>query len=172
VGPSAFPLESEASVKRFTVFALFLSAVGCGDDGSGPDETEVTFPTIDQQVMDEFCVRGTAIPPTSKSGTITVDDCSFGEDDGYYDFYRIRVQSSGEVTFTVSSVFDSWLDLVRIGDPNDPMNTATFLAQDDDSAGDLDAELTYNLLTNTEYWVAVSGFDDSETGTYTLAISQ
>jgi hypothetical protein len=172
VGRSAHSYHVEAQVKRFTLLALLASVLACGDNGSGPEEDEVSFPTIDQQVIDEFCIRGTAIPPASKSGTITVGDCSFGEDDGYYDFYRIRVESDGEVTFAINSDFDSWLDLIRVGDPNDPENTSAFLASDDDSAGNLDAALTYNLLTNTEYWVGVSGFDDSETGSYTLNITR
>jgi hypothetical protein len=159
-------------VKRLTLLALLSSAIACGDSGSGPDEFEVTFPTIDQQLIDEFCIRGTAVPPTSKSGNISVDDCNYGGDEGYYDFYRVRVQASGEVTFTVNSVFDSWLDLIRIGSLTDPVNTSTLLASDDDSAGDLDAELTYTLLVATEYWLAVSGLDDSETGSYTVTISQ
>ena len=153
-------------MKRLFLPGMILTLLACGDDnGTGPSN-EVSFPTIAPTYLSSVCIRGTAVPTTSKSGSITDDDCDSGGVVGYFETYRVRVASSGNVTFTVSSTFDSVLALARIGDTSDPVNTMVELAGDDDSAGNLDAELTYMLQPNTEYWVLVAGYDYSETGSY------
>jgi hypothetical protein len=159
-----------SSVKALFCVAVFGVLACGGDNGTGPnDETGVTFPAIDPALAALVCIRGQAVPPTSKTGTITDDDCHTTiVDDGYWETWRVRVPSATSVTFTVDSGFDSWLELARVGDVNDPVNTLTFLAQDDDSGPGLDAMLTHSLQANTEYIISVSGYDDSETGSYTL----
>jgi hypothetical protein len=76
------------------------------------------------------------------------------------------------VTFTVSSAFDSFLVLIRIDDLSDIPGSAVLLASDDDSAGNLDAQLSYTLEPDTEYLILISGLDDTETGSYSLAITR
>lgn len=155
----------------FAALTLPLILVGCGDS-TGPG-VDVDFPAIAPADLAQYCIRGQAAPPTTRSGSITVTDCQGGGDpfygqSGYYDALHVRVANTAAVTFTVDSNFDSWLDLLRVGDVSDIANTLTALASDDDAAPGLDAEITQVLSPDTDYFLRVSGFDDSETGSYTV----
>ncbi|HJS41950.1 MAG TPA: hypothetical protein VJ755_00635 [Gemmatimonadales bacterium] len=83
----------------------------------------------------------------------------------------MRVASSTAVTFTMTSDFDSYLALVRIDDVNDPQGSDVLLAEDDDSAGNLDARLSFTLEPDTEYFIFVTAIDVTETGNYSLAMT-
>jgi hypothetical protein len=150
-----------------------VAGIACGEDNiTNGDTDQVTFPTIDPNIIALFCIRGTAVPPRSVSGSVSPDDCHSGEvDDGYWETWRVRVASTASVTFTVSSQFDSWLTLIRVDDLNDIVNSTYILDEDDDSAGNFQAQIVYTLQPNTEYIVSVSGYDDSEGGSYTLQMS-
>ncbi|NJD09255.1 MAG: hypothetical protein FIB01_02045 [Gemmatimonadetes bacterium] len=156
--------------RRILTGAVILAVAACGkDDGTGPAD-EVSFPALAAATTSLFCIRGTAIPPSSRTGTITQDDCDDGA--SFFDTWRVRVKSSGSVTFTVSSQFDSYLVLRRIDSLSDPAFSSVLLAYDNDSADGQDAQLTYSLQPDTEYWIAVSGYDYTGTGPYSLNISQ
>ncbi|HEV8509649.1 MAG TPA: hypothetical protein VGQ48_04260 [Gemmatimonadales bacterium] len=151
---------------------LFLIATfACGGDKStGPGG--VSFPSIPQATLNQYCIRGQAVPPQTKSGSIATSDCHDAAGSPYYEIYRVRVGSSDTVTFRVSSSFDSYLYLIRIDNLSDIEGSAVLLASDDDSAGNLDAMLSYTLQPNTEYFILISGLDDTETGSYSLAITR
>jgi len=134
--------------------------------GSGP-----VFPAIAQSVVDAVCIRGESVPTTSESGSVTSADCLSSFGDGYFEAWRVRVGSNANVTFDVSSNFDSLLEVYRVDDPNDYLNSAVLIAEDDDSKPDLNARLTTPLVTNTEYLVLIGGFDDFEQGPYTLSMT-
>lgn len=153
------------------VAATTIAALACGDDG-GTEPGGVTFPNVPQATLDAYCIRGQGIPPATVSGAITTSDCHDAPGDGYYEGFRVRVGSSGAVTFAVASSFDSWLELFRIDDLNNIEGSAVLLAEDDDSGGNLQARLTFTLQPNTEYVIFVSGFDDFETGPYSLAMTR
>ncbi|HET7040050.1 MAG TPA: hypothetical protein VFH97_09180 [Gemmatimonadales bacterium] len=145
---------------------LALSAVlwACSDNGPGD---EIVFPTIDADILLEFCIRG-EVPvtaTTSRSGSVSTSDCTAGFDDGYWEGWRVRVAEAGSYTIEVSSDFDSWLTVWRLNDVNNVDDaTVDLLGEDDDSAGNLDAMLTVSLQPNTEYVVFVSGYDQSQVG--------
>jgi hypothetical protein len=82
------------------------------------------------------------------------------------------VASSTAVTFTMSSGFDSYLYLARIDDLNDIQGSAVLLAQDDDSAGNLDALISHTLEPNIEYFIFITAVDDTQAGSYSLAITR
>ena len=159
--------------RSLTLLAASIAlALSCGDD-NGTGSGNVTFPTIPPSTLSAYCIRGQAIPPETVSGGISTGDCHTAiTNDGYFEGFRVRVGSSGAVTFTVTSNFDSWLELIRIDNLNDVAGSAVLLDDDDDSGVGFDALLTFTLQPNTEYVIFVSGYDDSETGTYSLAITR
>lgn len=156
------------TLKPLCLAGLALTLAACGDDATGPSD----FPTIDAATLAQFCVRGTISPSQNVTGSISSSDCHNDiQDDGFFETWRVRVGSEAEVTFEVESNFDSFLELFRIGNLNDVEGSSVFLTEDDDSAGgiaDLDARLTWTLQANTEYAIVVSGWDDSELGSYQL----
>ena len=129
-----------------------------------------TFPPVDPELLEGFCIRGSHVPPARVSGNISESDSCHAniEDDGYFEGWRVRVASSTTITFAVSSVFDSWLELVRIDNLDDPINSVVALAEDDNSAGNLQARLSAELEPNTEYLIVVSGYNDVAQGQYVL----
>lgn len=162
-----------APARRALVAALTLPLilVGCGD-ATGPG-VDVDFPAIAPADLAQYCIRGQAVPPVTRSGSVTVTDCQGGGDpfygqSGYYDAFHVRVANTAAVTFTVDSDFDSWLDLLLVGDVSDIASTLTLLDSDDDTAPGLDAEITHVLSPDTDYFLRVSGLDDTETGSYTV----
>ena len=118
-----------------------------------------------------------------RTGNINNTDCDTSQSEGVFSVrigalaggqfegWRIRVEETTTVTITTSANFDTTLDIYRIPDLTDP-SSASFLSFDDDSGPGSDAELQSTLSPNTEYWIFVSGFDESETGLYTLTVSQ
>jgi hypothetical protein len=84
--------------------------------------------------------------------------------------YVVRVNRQRSVTFTVSSQFDSFLSLLRLNSFTNTTADWSFVAEDDDGTGGLDARLTVTLQPNVDYLLAISGFDYNETGPYTIRI--
>lgn len=148
---------------------LFLLATVACSDSSGPGGP--TFPTIPAAIVTQFCIRAQVVPPQTRSGSLATTDCQDGAGSPYYEIYRVRVASSTAVTFTMTSDFDSYLALVRIDDVNDPQGSDVLLAEDDDSAGNLDARLSFTLEPDTEYFIFVTSIDVSEVGNYSLAMT-
>lgn len=157
---------------KLTLFAALLAPLAaCGGDSTGPDS--VSFPTISQSTLDANCIRGTAAPPASVSGSISNADCPVsgtlvGAVDGFWEGWRVRVNSATTVTFAVTSSFDSFLDLFVINVSSPALNNLRIF--DDDSGAGLDALFTFTLQPDTEYWIMVSGFDATDTGSFTLAM--
>jgi hypothetical protein len=160
-------------VMRKLLWAAALAAiVACSKDSTGP--AGVTFPTLDAQLVTLLCIRGDKTVGQTATGSIASTDCD-GADlssswTAYYDGWRVRVASNRNVTFQTSTSFDSYLTVVRIDSWSGTSLSATVLGTDDDSAGNLDARLTVALEAGKDYIVAVSGFDYTEVGTYTLTI--
>lgn len=155
-----------SSLTRTVSLAAALAVAGsaCGGDS-------VTFPDVNSSVLSQFCIRGQAAVPgdASQSGSVSSADCNDGGNDGYYEGWHVRAAEVRSVTFEIMSDFDSWLEVYRVLDVNDPANTSTLIAQDDDSGEGLDARLTVSLQPDTDYVVFVSGYDDSEVGNYSLS---
>ena len=148
---------------------LFLLATVACSDSSGPGGP--SFPSIPAAVLTALCIRGQAVPPQTKTGSIATTDCQDAAGTPYYEIYRVRVASNTTVTFTMTSDFDSFLYLLRIDDLNDPQASAVLLAEDDDSAGNLDARISFALEPNIEYFIFITAISDAETGNYSLAMT-
>ena len=166
--------------KLFAV-ALTLLAASCSgatevcsandplcDAGTG---TGPTFPTIAQSVLDQLCIRGEAVPNTSKTGSLTSADCPSAILLGYFEAWRVRVPSNASVTFQVTSNFDSLLEVYRVDSLADVATSAVLIAENDDFGSGIDARLTTLLAPNTEYLVLVLGWDEFEQGSYTLSVT-
>ena len=92
---------------------------------------------------------------------------------GYYEIYRVRGESRESVTFEADSEFDNWLTLLRLVsyDPDTQEVVVQYLAENDDRTDeDLNALITYTLLSGVDYFISISGYDYLEKGPYTLQI--
>jgi hypothetical protein len=162
------------TVNRLALVATLAVSVACGDDDpAGPGS--VTFPDWPATIVTGFCVRGTAVVGDTKSGTVSDTDCDVADIDptleGYFEIWRIRVASARDVTFDANSVFDNVLSVIRVNAVTATSVDAEDVGSNDDrSATDFNALVTVRLQPNVDYAVAISGFDYTDTGSYTLAI--
>ena len=155
--------------------ALVVVGLGCGKDSSGPGSGGLDYPNLSQALVTQYCVRGNATVGDTKSGDVVASDCDAADvrpgATGYYEVYIVKVASAANVTFDVSSNLDSYLTLLRLDSYTASSASLTILDENDDrSSGNLDALLTYALEPNTNYVIAVGGYDYGATGTYSLAI--
>ena len=152
--------------RTLTLAATAALLSGCGDS--------ITFPDVNSAVLAEFCIQG-EIPvsgSTSRSGNVSSADCHTGiQNDGYFEGWHVRAGEVKTVTMEVASNFDSYLEVYRLVDVNDPAAGATLIGEDDDSGDDLNARVSVTLSPDTDYVVFVSGFSDAHTGPYTLDIN-
>lgn len=157
-----------------SAFALAMAGVGCGKDSTAPNDG-IVFDTWDAAVNSTFCVQGTSLVGTSKSGSITANDCDSADidptDEGYFEVWRIRVARSQVVTFDASSGFDNYLSVWRVNSVSATSVNVSLMAENDDrSASNVNALVSVQLEPSVEYVVAVAGYDYSQTGAYTLQI--
>jgi hypothetical protein len=152
---------------------LVVAGAGCKDNNNGNNNPVgpggVSFPDLPSAVLSEFCYRGNALVGQTKSGTLSSSDCDAG--DSYYEIWRVRVASATSVTFDLNSVFDNWLTIVRLDGYTSSSADFSIIGENDDrSNNNLNAMLTVTLQPGIDYFVSVSGYDYSETGSYTLQI--
>ncbi len=161
-------------LNRLALAAAVALGLACGDDDpTGP--AAVTFPDWPAPAISALCVRGTALVGDTKSGTISISDCDGADVNpdvtGYFETWRIRVASAGDVTFDASSSFDNFLTVLRVNSVSASGGNATIIADNDNrSETDLNALVTLRLEPNVDYVVGISGFDEAATGAYTLVI--
>jgi hypothetical protein len=162
-----------AVMRRILASASLAALLACGKNATGPS-ISVDFPPLDSLLISALCIRGDRTVGQNATGAIATSDCNAATVDttfgGYFEIWRVRVDSARSVTFRISSQFDSYLTVVRLDSWDQPTHTYTYtlLGRDDDSAGNLDALLTVILEPARDYFVAVAGFDHAELGTYTL----
>lgn len=162
--------------------ATLLSA--CGTSSTGPGEAP-EFPTLPAQLLADWCVRGTLSVGTNGSEVLSETDCGtadtgeldvlvgFPGHSARFETWRLRVTQQTNLRIAVSSNFDSFLDLYRIPDPTDPTGAANVASNDDIEPGaNTDARLIVTVSPNFEYWIMVSGYDESELGAYTLTVGR
>jgi hypothetical protein len=163
-----------STLASLALVATTAVALGCGDDDpTGPGS--VTFPDWPSSLETPFCIRGTAVVGDTKAGAIADTDCDAADidpgADGFFEVWRVRVGSSRDVTFDASSTFDNYLTVVRVNSLTATNLNVTVIGENDDrSQADLNALVTVRLEPNVDYVVVIAGFDDTETGPYTLAI--
>jgi hypothetical protein len=156
------------TAKAFLSVLFGAAGMSCGSDG-------LTFPELPSALLAEFCVRGTASAGQTVSGSVTDSDCDSADVDpnneGYYELWRVRVGSSGSVTFDADSPFDNYLTVLRLDSYTQTTADLTIVGENDDRAsGNLNALVTVTLQPDTDYFVAIAGYDYSETGSYTVDI--
>ena len=167
-------MHTTRMLDRLALAAAVTLGVACGDDDpTAPDA--VTFPDWPAPAISALCVRGTALVGDTKSGTISVTDCDGADVNpdvtGYFETWRVRVASTRDVTFDVSSSFDNFLTVLRVNAVTASGGSATIIADNDNrSQTDLNALVTVHLEPNVDYVVGISGVDEAATGAYTLVI--
>ena len=146
--------------------ALLVVLAACSKDSTGPS---VTFPPLPSDLLAGFCVQGEATVGQTKSGAVNDDDCDAG--DSFFELWRVRVAETTSVTFDATSGFDNYLTVVRLNSYTSSSANFTILGENDDRAsGNLNALVTVTLQPGIDYFVSVSGYDYSETGSYSLRI--
>lgn len=146
--------------------ALLIVLAACGKDSTGPS---VTFPPLPSDLLAGFCVQGPARVGETKSGSVTASDCDAG--DSFYEVWRVRVAAATSVTFDASSGFDNYLTVVRLNSYTSTSANFTMMGENDDrSSTNYNALVTVTLQPETDYFVAVSGYDYTQTGSYSLRI--
>ena len=155
---------------------LLLGAVlSCTDDNPTGLE-DLDFPNLSSQLVGVYCVRGNATVGSTMNGSLATSDCDIADvspsDQGYFEVFLVKVRSATPVTFTVDSNFDSYLSLLRLVSYTSTAADLELLAEDDDSATQtgVDAKLTFTLQPGEDYFIALSGFDYNEIGTYSLTV--
>jgi hypothetical protein len=167
-------MSTTRKLNRLALVATVAVGLACGDDDpTGPGS--VTFPDWPATVVAAFCVRGTAVVGDTKSSTLSDTDCDSADinpaDESYYEVWRVRVASSRDVTFDANSTVDNFLAVVRVNSVSATDLDVTVVGENDDrTPTNVNALVTVRLEPNVDYAVAISGFDDTETGPYTLAI--
>jgi hypothetical protein len=144
-----------------------LAGAACGDS--------LTFPELPAALLAEFCNQGTATVGQTVQGTLAAADCDAADvdpsDAGYYELWRIRVSEAVEVTFDANSAFDNLLTVLRLDSYTETTADLTIVGFNDDrTTGDLNALLSVTLQPDTDYFLAVGGFDYGQTGSYTVEI--
>lgn len=155
-------------LKRTTLLAVLVGGLACKGDSSGPGGG-VTFPSLPSGLLAAFCHRGDRTVGQTPSGSVSSGDCDAG--DSYYEIWRVRVASTQSVTFDANSAFDNFLEVVRLDSYTADTVYVTQVGENDDRSGtNLNALVTVTLQPNTDYFVSISGYDYTETGSYTLQI--
>lgn len=84
-----------------------------------------------------------------------------------YDVIDFTVDANGQYSLITSALFDSFLGLYANSfDPNDPLTNT--LVYDDDLLGVTTSGFATNLTAGTPYFAVVTGFGNSDFGTYAL----
>jgi len=152
IATSLREVRSEGSEFAPGDFTLSLSA-----DGSAPDNTQPDSNTTTQ--------------PPNADGTIALGDTVEGTLDGASTGFTFDGSAGQTITITATSTdFDTYLQLVNAG--------GDILAEDDDSAGRLNAQVVYTIeedgaytILVTSYRAVTSGGTDTAGGDFTLALS-
>jgi hypothetical protein len=112
------------------------------------------------------CADVWVMPGVQTSQNMTTSDCRTpsGSENYYSEQYKIYLTAGQTVTVRMTSTeFDAYLFLLDA-------ETGEALAEDDDSAGGTNAELTFTAPSDGTYVIEASSFATEETGAYTLSI--
>lgn len=166
-------LTRRAGISLFA--ATTMLTAGCGDDE--PTATGLQFPAFPQTLIQALCFRGNGTVGETKTGTLDTADCDAAEVidatlTTYFETWRVRVATAGDVTFDASSGFDNVLVVARVNQITQTSIDADVIGQNDDRAPgtDTNALVTVRLEPNTDYLVGILGTDYSQVGSYTLRI--
>jgi hypothetical protein len=147
------------------------TAPGCGEDGP----LELTA-----EVIQSLCVQPT-ITETSDLQTLAVSalsdtDCysgDLGQEGGYFETWHLYPNRTETVTFTAQSQFDNLLMLVEVlSATTDRVNVRVIAQSDDSGASTTNASITALLRAGTNYFLRVYGFNEDETGQYTITVTR
>ena len=157
------PVVAMALLGIAAVFACSGGASGGGSDNM------VEFPSVSMETLDNLCIRGELSAPGQKAGEIDAGDCDpldvFGISafTALFEAYRVRVNGEAAipVSFQLSSSFSSTLQLYRVNDVSDYVNSLELLGSDPDF-------VEHSLEPGTEYIIFIVGDDDTQLGGYSL----
>ena len=133
----------------------FTSDLRFGGDRSGPN--------AGRDVSD---LNTRSLPRITNGQTVNgrLAEGDFVRPDGSFaDAYVYTGRAGEQITVTLrSNAFDAWL---VVDEPNGPMRE-----HDDDSAGDLDSQLTVTLPRSGQYLIVANSVAEGATGGYTLSV--
>lgn len=149
--------------------------LACGGDKSTNPTAGLTFPTLSASENALYCVRGNTTTGQTKSGSITSSDCDADNfipgETGYFEVWRVRVASTKTVTFTLTSPFDSVIEVYEIDIASGSVTDFFF---EDEADNEIDGGppeiLTVTLDPDSDIAVIISGYDYPEVGSYSLKI--
>jgi hypothetical protein len=156
-------------LRRALPVVLLAVLLSCSDDDEGPTGPPgLDFPALPNSLRAAYCIRGNVTVGDTPSGIISNADCN--DLLAYVEAYLVKVDAARSVTFSVLSDFDSQLWLYRITSFDSQNLNISLVAEDDNSGGVLDAELTADLNPTLDYVIVVSGKDHLDQGNYALEI--
>lgn len=158
-------MKQHGMVALVVLLGAGLACKDSSDPGGG-----VTFPPLPGQVLAAVCHRGDRVVGQDANGTVSSSDCDSG--DSYFEIWRVRVAGTRSVTFDANSSFDNYLTVVRLDSYTQTGASVTTIGEDDDRVpgSNTNALVTVTLQPNIDYFVAVSGYDYFEQGSYSLQI--
>jgi hypothetical protein len=96
-----------------------------------------------------------------------------GQEYGFFETWHLYPDKTETLTFTAQSNFDNLLMLVEVLSATTDQVSIRHIAQNDDSsAGSTQASVSAMLAAGTDYFLRVSGFNEDETGQYTITITR
>ncbi|MCA1734511.1 MAG: PPC domain-containing protein, partial [Acidobacteria bacterium] len=99
----------------------------------------------------------------NETGSLSPSDCTLDDDNTSVDLWTFQGTEGQQVTITLRSTdFDAYLFLMN------PVSEV--VANDDDSAGGSDAQITYTLTQSGVWTIAVNSYEPGY-GSYTLSVS-
>jgi hypothetical protein len=104
---------------------------------------------------------------SSASGSLSSSDATL-DDGSYFDEWSYSGQGGESITVTMTSAdVDSYL-LAFLGNG---MSSGEYLAEDDDSGGGLNAQITLTLPASGTYTFVANTFGQGETGSYEMSVT-
>ncbi|MGG3883202.1 pre-peptidase C-terminal domain-containing protein [Brevibacillus panacihumi] len=128
-------------IDQVTVSGMNISVSAGSGGGSGTPGESINNPII--------------LTGTSASGSFQA---------GGAVFYKFTAPSTGSFTFTTDSTTDLKMDLLNI-------DGTKVLDTDDDSGGNRQPKITYNLISGTVYYVKVYAYSNSVAASFTLLVT-
>lgn len=146
LSPGAYTIMANSfNAGETGAYELSLAAGGAGDSGSGSTVLR---------------------PGLTVSGSLDANDPPF-DDGSFYDEWTYTGQGGERVTLTMTS---EDLDPFLLAYRGNSVTGGEFLAEDDDSGGGLNAQITITLPASGTYTFAANTYEGGETGSYQLSV--
>jgi plastocyanin len=156
----------------------------CGGDGRCEDPTAPGCHVDDgpirfaEQLEQALCIKPVESVSTLQSliSNLEATDCSPLVDpgeEGFFETWHIFADETQTLVFDVESNFDNLLELMRVVSHASTSINGVIVAKNDDRGADNSQALISAILqAGEDYLLRLSGFNDDQTGSYTIAVSR